>query len=86
MKLGVDFDGTIIRYAVCAKSDGGDGHTITTTETLDGANQELQIRINREKKKKYMTNTKFWIMKQTYKYEKVYEVDVENEYVRTNEF
>ena len=77
MKLGVDFDGTIIRYAVCAKSDGGDGHTIITTETLDGAKHELQLRINREKKKKYMTDTKFWIMKQTYKYEKVYEVGVE---------
>ena len=48
MKLGVDFDGTIICYAVCAKSDGGDCHTITTTETLDGAKHELQLRINRQ--------------------------------------
>lgn len=70
MKLGVDFNGTIIRYAVCAKSDGGDGHTITTTETLDGAKHELQLIINRAKKKKYMTDTKFWIIKQTYKFEK----------------
>ena len=54
MKLGVDFDGTIIRYAVCAKQIGGDGHTITTTETLDGAKHELQLIINRAKKKKYM--------------------------------
>ena len=38
MQLGVDFDGTIIRYVICAKSDGGDGHTIITTETSDGAN------------------------------------------------
>jgi len=77
MKLGVDFDGTITRYAVCAKSDGGDGHTITTTETLDGAKHELQLIINREKKKKYMTDTKFWIMKQTFKFEKMYEVELE---------
>lgn len=84
MQLGVDFDGTVIRYAVCAKSDGGDGHTITTTETLEGAKHELQIILDRAKKKKYMTDTKFWIMKQTYKYEKVYEVEVGNEYARTN--
>jgi uncharacterized HAD superfamily protein len=77
MQLGVDFNGTIIRYAVCAKSDGGDGHTITTIETLDGAKHELQLIINREKKKKYMTDTKFWIMKQTYKFEKMYEVELE---------
>lgn len=83
MKLGVDFDGTIIRYAVCAKSDGGDVHIIITTETLDEAKHELQIRVNREKKKNHMIDTKFWIMKQTYKYEKVYEVDVENrKYIR----
>lgn len=85
MKLGVDFDGTIIRYAVCAKSDGGDGHTITTTETLEGAKHELQVILDRAKKKKCPTDIKYWIMKQTYKYEKVYEVDVENEYVRTND-
>jgi uncharacterized HAD superfamily protein len=77
MQLGVDFDGTIIRYAVCAKSDGGDGHTITTTETLDGAKHELQLIINREKKKKYMTDMKFWIMKQTFKFEKMYEIELE---------
>lgn len=85
MKLGVDFDGIVIRYAVCAKSDGGDGHIIITTETLDGAKHELQLIVNREKKKKYITDKKFWIMKQTYKYEKVYEVEVGNDYVRTND-
>jgi len=79
MQLGVDFDGTIIRYAVCAKSDGGDGHTITTTETLDGAKHELQVILDRAKKKKRLTDIKYWIMKQTYKYENVYEVYVEND-------
>lgn len=85
MKLGVDFDGTIIRYAVCAKYDGGDGHTITTTETLEGAKHELQVILDRAKKKKRPTDIKYWIMKQTYKYERVYEVDIENEYARTND-
>ena len=80
MKLGVDFDGTIISYAVCAKSDGGDGHIIATTEKLDVAKHELQLRINREKKKKYTTITKFWIMKQTYKYEKVCEMDISSDF------
>ena len=80
MKLGVDFDGTIVSYAVCYKSDGGDGHIVTTTEKLDAAKHELQLRINLEKKKKYTTVTKFWIMKQTYKYEKVYEMDIENDF------
>lgn len=84
MQLGVDFDGTIIRYAVCAKQIGGDGHTITTTETLEGAKHELQVILDRAKKKKRPTDIKYWIMKQTYKYENVYEVYVENDYVRTN--
>lgn len=37
MQVGVDFDGTVIRYAICAKQIGRDGHTIITTETLEGS-------------------------------------------------
>lgn len=71
MQLGVDFNGTLIRYAVCASSDGGDGHTITTVETLEAAEHELQKAVNRAKKRPHCTDTKFWIMKQTYKYERI---------------
>lgn len=46
MQLGVDFDGTLIRYAVCASSDGGDGHMIATVETLEAAEHELRISAN----------------------------------------
>ncbi len=61
MQVGIDFDGTVIRYAICAKQIGGDGHTIITTETLEGAKHELQIILNRAKKKKRPTDIKYWI-------------------------
>lgn len=77
MQVGVDFDGTVIRYALCAKQIGGDGHTIITTETLEGAKHELQIILNRAKKKKRPTDIKYWIMKQTFKFEKMYEIELE---------
>lgn len=77
MQLGVDFDGTVIRYAICAKNVGGDGHTIITVDTLEEAKHELQVVFNRAKKKKRLTDIKYWIMKQTFKFEKVYEVELE---------
>ena len=77
MQLGVDFDGTVIRYTICAKNVGGDGHTIITVDTLEGAKHELQVILNRAKKKKHLTDIRYWIMKQTFKFEKVYEVELD---------
>lgn len=77
MQLGVDFEGAIIRYAVCASSDGGDGHTITTVETLEAAEHELQKAVNRANKRPHCTDTKFWIMKQTFNYTKLCKYDKE---------
>ena len=50
-KLGVDFNGTIIRYAVRAKSDGGNGHTITATETLGGAKHDCNSELTAKRKR-----------------------------------
>lgn len=78
MQLGVDFDGTIIRYAVCVASDGGDGRIIATVESLKVAEHELKLAVNRAKKRSHATETKFWVMKQAFKYEKCFEVTLDD--------
>lgn len=49
MKLGVDFDGTITRYAVCCRSGSCDGSIVTQTETLEGEIHELKVIQKRKK-------------------------------------
>ena len=75
MKLGVDFDGTITRYAVCYRSGSCDGSIATQTETLEGAIHELEVIQKRKKNLNLCRDSKYWIMKQTFKYEKVYDVE-----------
>lgn len=83
MQLGVDFEGTLIRYAVCASSDGGDGHTITTVETLKAAEHELKLAINRANKRPHCLDAKFWIVRQTFNYTKLCEYERDNNGITT---
>lgn len=76
MQQSVDFDGTIIRYFVCAKSEGGDGHIVATTETLEWAMKDLKFRIRCQKKRKNKTDEKFWIVKQTNTFNIIYEESI----------
>ena len=77
MHLGVDFDGTIIRYAVCAASEGGDGRVIANVEKFEAAQHELRLAVGRAKRRKHSADEKFWVMKQTFKYERVLECHIE---------
>ena len=77
MHLGVDFDGTIIRYVVCAASEGGDGHVIANVEKFEAAQHELRLAVGRAKRRKHSADEKFWVMKQTFKYERVLECHIE---------
>jgi len=74
MQIGLDCDGTVVSYAVCTKSGACDGRIIAQTETLKGAEHELSLAIGRAKRVALATDTKFWIMKRTFSYERVLEV------------
>lgn len=43
MTLGIDFDGTSVKYLICAKSDTDDGRMIAQAESLEAANRELKL-------------------------------------------
>lgn len=76
MQLGVDFNGTLIRYAVCCKSGACDGIIVSQEESLEGARQVLKEKIKRNKS----PYNKFYIMKQTTRYERLYDKNVEDYY------
>ena len=56
---GVDFDGTIIRYAVCVASEDGDGHAIANVETFEAAQHELRLAVNRAKRRNILQTKSF---------------------------
>ena len=72
MRMGIDFDGTIIRYYACYKHGSGDGSCCAVCETLEGAKQSING-LKRRKTIKGRDDVKFWIMKQTLKAERVWE-------------
>lgn len=78
MMLGIDFDGTSIKYLVCAKSGAGDGRVVAQAESFEAANRELKFFVNRTKISKASKNVKCWIVKQTIKYERICETDIDN--------
>lgn len=43
MTLGIDFDGTSVKYLICAKSGAGDGRIVAQAESLEAANRELKL-------------------------------------------
>lgn len=43
MTLGIYFDGTSIKYLICAKSGAGDCRIVAQAESLEAANRELKL-------------------------------------------
>ena len=73
MKLGIDFDGTEISYLVCYKHGSGDGlFRSGLLVTLEQAKSELNSMIKKDKERN-KTQMKYWIMKYTKHYERVFE-------------
>lgn len=71
MQLGIDFDGTVIRYYACYKYGQCSTMCCDACETLEGAKQTIDG-LKRRKTIKGRDDVKFWIMKQTLKAEKVW--------------
>ena len=78
MTLGIDFDGTSVKYLICAKSGACDGRIVAQAESLEAANRELKFFVNRTKTSKASKNVKCWIVKRTVKYERIYETEIDN--------
>ena len=76
MKLGVDFDGTIRSYIVCYKHGSGGGLIRKTFETLEQAKSEINTMLKKDKERS-KTQMKYWIMKYTQHYERVFEKEGE---------
>lgn len=72
MRLGIDFDGTIVRYYACYKHGQCGAMCCEGSETLEGAKQTING-LKRRKTIKGRDDVKFWIMKQTLKAERVWE-------------
>lgn len=72
MQLGVDFDGTIIRYYAYYKHGQCGAVCCAVCETLEGAKQSING-LKRRKTIKGRDDVKFWIMKQTLKAERMWE-------------
>jgi hypothetical protein len=72
MQLGIDFDGTVIRYYACYKQGQCATSCCSVCETLEGAMQSING-LKRRKTIKGRNDVKFWIMKQTMTAEKVWE-------------
>lgn len=72
MQLGIDFDGTIIRYYAYYKHGQCGASCCAVCETLEGAKQSING-LKRRKTIKGRNDVKFWIMKQTLKAERVWE-------------
>lgn len=73
MQLGVDFDGTIYRYRVCRRLDGRDASVFAETENLEAAQKELKSIMKIDKKFKVDERMRYWIMKETRHYERVFD-------------
>lgn len=75
MQLGVDFDGTIYRYRVCRKWGACDASIFAETETLEAAQKELKSIMEIDKKMKGDGRMRYWIMKETSHYERVFDTE-----------
>lgn len=75
MQLGVDFDGTIYRYRVCRKSGACDAFVYEETENFEAAQKELKSIMKIDKKKYGDRTMRYWIMKETIHYERVFDTE-----------
>lgn len=73
MQLGIDFDGTVIRYYACYKHGQCGAMCCEACETLEGAKQSINGLKRRKSIKCHIDRFSFWIMKQTLKAERVWE-------------
>lgn len=75
MQLGVEFNGTIHRYRVCRKWGDCDASIFAETESLETALKELKSIMKKDKKVKGEGRMRYWIMKETRHYERVFDTE-----------
>ena len=72
MQLGVDFDGTVCRYRIFRQRDYCAAFVYEETESLEAAQKELKS-IMKIDKKVGDERMRYWIMKETRHYERVFD-------------
>lgn len=69
MQLGIDFDGTLIKYRLCFKHGSGDGIIKGEFNSIEEAKNACKSLM---RKSIHKSDCKYWIVKVTSTYETVY--------------
>jgi hypothetical protein len=78
MQLGIDFDGTKYHYRVCRKSGSGDGWACDGFDNLEDAKKCIARR--KRDDKKIGCKYRYWIVKETRTYERVFDTEPNESY------